>query len=67
MDRESEKQLLSKALNIKNRFLKMSKVADAGHVGASLSCAEILTYVMFEWAQDDDEIILSKGHVQLYL
>src|SRR5271170_3127196 len=40
----------------------MYKSANAGHVGCSLSCAEILTFVQFGWMKDGDEIILSKGH-----
>ncbi|MCS6819807.1 MAG: transketolase, partial [Chitinophagales bacterium] len=36
--------------------------ANAGHVGSSLSCAEILAYVRFSWMRDEDELILSKGH-----
>lgn len=40
----------------------MYKKANAGHVGCSLSVAEILTYVRFGWMQDNDELILSKGH-----
>lgn len=54
--------LLYGALNIKNRFLGMYKQANAGHVGCSLSVAEILTFVRFGWMKEDDEIILSKGH-----
>ncbi len=54
--------LLYGALNIKNRFLGMYKQANAGHVGCSLSVAEMLTFVRFGWMKEDDEIILSKGH-----
>ncbi|MBL0308534.1 MAG: transketolase [Bacteroidetes bacterium] len=54
--------LLIKVLNIKKRFLGMYKVANAGHVGCSLSIAEIVTFVRFAWMKEDDEIILSKGH-----
>jgi transketolase len=54
--------LLYGALNIKNRFLGMYKQANAGHVGCSLSVAEMLTFVRFGWMKDTDEIILSKGH-----
>jgi transketolase len=48
--------------NIKKRFLSMYKTANAGHVGCSLSVAEILTFVRFGWMKAGDEIILSKGH-----
>jgi transketolase len=54
--------LLKKAFSVKKRFLGMYKAANAGHVGCSLSCAEILTFVQFGWKKDGDEIILSKGH-----
>lgn len=40
----------------------MYKMANAGHVGCSLSVAEVLTFVRFGWMADNDEIILSKGH-----
>ncbi len=40
----------------------MYKQANAGHVGCSLSVAEIITFVRFGWMKSDDEIILSKGH-----
>ncbi len=56
------KDLLTKAFNIKKRFLEMYKSANAGHVGCSLSVAEVITYVRFGWMSDTDEIILSKGH-----
>ena len=40
----------------------MYKNAHAGHIGCSLSCAEILTFLRFEWMGVYDELILSKGH-----
>lgn len=54
--------LLSKALAIKKRFLRMYKFANAGHIGSSLSCAEMLTFVKFACMKDTDHFILSKGH-----
>ena len=62
MDKATHRMLLYGALNIKNRFLGMYKQANAGHVGCSLSVAEMLTFVRFGWMKDTDEIILSKGH-----
>ena len=62
MDKKLRKELLERAWNIKKRFLKMYKTANAGHVGTSLSCAELLTFVVFAWMQGEDEVILSKGH-----
>jgi transketolase len=59
---EKHKDLLDKALSIKKRFLGMYKNANAGHVGCSLSCAEVMTFARFGWMDDKDEIVLSKGH-----
>lgn len=54
--------MLQQALNIKKRFLKMYAKANAGHIGSSLSCTEILTFIFFGWKQDNEELVLSKGH-----
>ncbi len=62
MNSAEHKNLLTKAFNIKNRFLAMYKQANAGHVGCSLSVAEMITFVRFGWMKETDEIILSKGH-----
>jgi transketolase len=62
MNKATHRLLLNAALNIKNRFLGMYKEANAGHVGCSLSVAEMMTFVRFGWMKDDDDIILSKGH-----
>ena len=62
MESQQHKDLLDKALSIKKRFLGMYKSANAGHVGCSLSVAEVITFVRFAWMKEDDEIILSKGH-----
>ncbi len=62
MDTSQHKKLLTHAWQIKKRFLTMYKNANAGHVGCSLSVAEVLTFVRFGWMKDTDEIILSKGH-----
>lgn len=51
-----------KSLNIQKRFLKMYFDANAGHVGSSLSCVDILTFVFFKLFTIQDEFILSKGH-----
>jgi len=40
----------------------MYKQANAGHIGSSLSCLEILVDLNFYRMQKDDYIILSKGH-----
>ena len=45
----------------------MYKKANAGHVGSSLSCLEIATFIKFELMKPDDELILSKGHAAALL
>lgn len=40
----------------------MYKKANAGHIGSSLSCAEILVFLKFAWMRGDDTLVLSKGH-----
>lgn len=54
--------LEDRALSVKRRFLAMYKKAHAGHVGSSLSCAEILVFLKYAWMGDDDTFVLSKGH-----
>ena len=45
----------------------MYKKANAGHVGCSLSCLEMITFIKFELMKDNDEFILSKGHAAALL
>ncbi len=40
----------------------MYKMAHAGHIGSSLSCAEILVFLKYAWMRGEDTFILSKGH-----
>ncbi|HXU61149.1 MAG TPA: 1-deoxy-D-xylulose-5-phosphate synthase N-terminal domain-containing protein [Polyangia bacterium] len=55
-------QLLERVFSVKKRFLAMYKKAHAGHIGSSLSCAEILVFLQHAWMRDGDSFILSKGH-----
>lgn len=55
-------RLEQKALNIKQRFMNMYHQANAGHIGSSLSCCELLTVAKFAWMNDKDRLVLSKGH-----
>ncbi|HVY41175.1 MAG TPA: 1-deoxy-D-xylulose-5-phosphate synthase N-terminal domain-containing protein [Polyangia bacterium] len=55
-------QLEERVLAVKKRFLAMYKRANAGHIGSSLSCAEILVFLKCAWMRDDDTFVLSKGH-----
>jgi transketolase len=54
--------LEERLFSVKKRFLAMYKKANAGHIGSSLSCAEILVFLGFAWMRDDDTFVLSKGH-----
>ena len=53
--------------SIRNRLIRMYKEANAGHVGCSLSCLEMITFIKFELAGKSDEFILSKGHAAALL
>lgn len=53
--------------NIRNRLIRMYKIANAGHVGSSLSCLEIATFIKFDLMKPRDEFILSKGHAAALL
>jgi len=41
--------------------------ANAGHIGASLSCLDILIFLYFNYLEKEDRFILSKGHAALAL
>jgi len=53
--------------SIRRRVIRMYKEANAGHVGCSLSCLEIITFVKFQLMADHDDLILSKGHAAALL
>lgn len=57
-----QSQLLHRAYSVKKRFLAMYRQANAGHIGCSLSCAEILVFIKFGWMKENDRLLLSKGH-----
>lgn len=44
------------------QVLQLYKQANAGHIGSSLSCLEILVDLCFARMDRDDRLILSKGH-----
>jgi transketolase len=54
-------KLAGHVLSVKKRFLAMYQRAHAGHIGSSLSCAELLVFVKFAWMRDEDTFVLSKG------
>lgn len=54
--------LEERSFSVKKRFLAMYKKANAGHIGSSLSCAELLVFLKFSWMREVDTLVLSKGH-----
>jgi transketolase len=54
--------LEERVFSVKRRFLAMYKKANAGHIGSSLSCSELLVFLKFAWMRESDTLILSKGH-----
>jgi transketolase len=59
--------LEEKRNSIRKRVIKMYKEANAGHVGCSLSCLEIITFIKFQLMKEHDDLILSKGHAAALL
>jgi transketolase len=59
--------LETKKQSIRKRLIKMYNKANAGHVGCSLSCLEMIVFVKFELMKSEDELILSKGHAAALL
>ncbi len=54
--------LIAKRNECATRLLALYKQANAGHIGSSLSCLEILVDLCFQRLGKDDMLILSKGH-----
>jgi transketolase len=55
-------ELESKGRAARTLALKLHYLARSGHVGSSLSCIELLSFVQFCAMKDGDDVILSKGH-----
>jgi len=49
------------------KVLSLYKKANAGHIGSSLSCLDVLVYLFFKQLKPGDKFILSKGHAALAL
>lgn len=62
MSKDERMRLLTRAFSVKMRFLGMYKRANAGHIGSSLSCTELLVLLHFGWMSEQDAFVLSKGH-----
>ncbi len=71
MDNIKKTELKRKALEVRMGIIEGVHSAKSGHPGGSLSCADILTYLYFEYMNIDpkdpkaanrDRLVLSKGH-----
>lgn len=71
MDSLKKKELMKKATDVRIGIIEGVHAAKSGHPGGSLSTAEILTYLYFEYMNIDpenpkdenrDRFVLSKGH-----
>ncbi|RYY56475.1 MAG: transketolase [Chitinophagaceae bacterium] len=52
---------------VRDRLVRMYRSANAGHVGCSLSCLEMLVFIRFRLHSAGDDMILSKGHAAALL
>ncbi len=66
VDHHPDRNVLKRLAQIRQRcamkILELYKMANAGHIGSSLSCLEILVDLCFYRMSNDDVLILSKGH-----
>jgi transketolase len=58
----SESDLLAIDRKCVRRLLALYKENNAGHIGSSLSCLEVLVELCFQRMANDDILLLSKGH-----
>jgi transketolase len=58
----TQSDLPARRLQCTRRLLALHKQANAGHIGSSLSCLEILVDLCFQRMVGDDVLLLSKGH-----
>jgi transketolase len=59
---EEISKLISLQKEIKLKTLELYKRANAGHIGSSLSCLDLMVYLFFRKIRENDRFILSKGH-----
>jgi transketolase len=59
----------SRLRNCRLKILQLYYKANAGHIGCSLSCIDLMAAVFFKFKRGKDKFILSKGHaaVSLYV
>ena len=54
--------LLDRSRRLRKQIVELCYSVKCGHIGSSLSCADILAEIFFRQWQDGDLFILSKGH-----
>ncbi len=57
-----DKDLLKIKKDCLKEMLSLYNEARAGHIGASLSCLDLLVYLFFYKMRKEDKFVLSKGH-----
>ncbi len=62
MPQSEENLFFTQSKAAQSNMLKMYKAAQAGHVGSSLSCLEMLIFIKLHWMTEHDRFVLSKGH-----
>ena len=67
LSKETNTNLIQIAKEIRKDILLQIYEAQSGHPGGALSCADILTAIFFEEKQNEDKVILSKGHASAAL
>src|ERR1035437_7844738 len=58
----SQKNYKTIQLELRKKILELHYNANAGHIGCSLSCIDILIAVLIQNKSEKDSFILSKGH-----
>ncbi len=61
------KELLNTNRELKIKALELYYKANAGHIGSTLSCIDVLSSVLLYKMNPEDEFILSKGHAAVAL
>jgi len=62
LDLTDLKRLAQARRRCATKILELYKMANAGHIGSSLSCLEILVDLCFGRMEKEDVLVLSKGH-----
>ncbi len=61
------RDILSNKKKLRLKILELYYISNAGHIGCSLSCIDILISIYFKLKSKDDVFILSKGHAAVAL